>query len=158
MQILVTGASGFIGQHTVAELVAAGHQVTTLHRGPALADSLPDGPSVRHLRLDVLSTEARQADSLAVGVVHVGGRGVVQASFLEPVEFSQLNAMGTLNVLEGARSSRAHVVFASTQRVYQPTEGPIPEDAPVTIATFPSRAGSLFIFMLFGPLLIKTFV
>jgi UDP-glucose 4-epimerase len=130
MQILVTGASGFIGRHTVAELVAAGHQVTTLHRGPAIADGPADGSSVRHLRLDVLSTEARQAARQADAIVHLAGRGDVQASFREPVEFGQLNATGTLNVLEGARSGGAHVVFASTQRVYQPTEGPIPEDAP----------------------------
>src|SRR5688572_14024629 len=103
MQILVTGASGFIGRHTVAELVAAGHQVTTLHRGPALADGPADGPSVRHLQLDVLSAEARQAASQADAIVHLAGRGDVQASFREPVEFSQLNATGTLNVLEGAR-------------------------------------------------------
>jgi len=131
MQILVTGASGFIGRHVVAELVAAGHGVTTLHRGAPLAERDVGGPAPRHLPLDVLSPEARQAAARADAVVHLAGRGDVQASYREPVEYGRVNAHGTLNVLDGARASKAHVVLASTQRVYRPTERPIREDAPL---------------------------
>lgn len=131
MQILVTGGSGFIGRHVVAELTATGHQVTTLHRGAPLAERDIGGPAPRHLPLDVLAPEARLAATRADAVVHLAGRGDVQASYREPVEYSQLNALGTLNVLDGARQSRAHVVMASTQRVYRPTEQPIREDAPL---------------------------
>jgi UDP-glucose 4-epimerase len=131
MQILVTGGSGFIGRHVVAELTSAGHQVTTLHRRAALAEREIGGPAPRHLQLDVLSDEARQAVTRADAVVHLAGRGDVQASYREPLAYSRLNAFGTLNILDGARERRAHVVVASTQRVYQPTERPIREDAPL---------------------------
>jgi UDP-glucose 4-epimerase len=135
MQILVTGASGFIGRHVVAALTDAGHAVTTLHRGEPLPSQQPPSPLVRHLRADVLSDEARRAAAEAEAVVHLAGRGDVQASFREPLEYGVLNAQGTLNILEGARQRRAHVILASTQRVYQPTDrpipSPIPEDAPL---------------------------
>lgn len=131
MQILVTGGSGFIGRHVVAELTAAGHQVTTLHRGAPLAEQDLGANATQHLQADVNSSEAREAASRADAVVHLAGRGDVQASYREPVAFNQVNAVGTLNVLEGARARTAHVVIASTQRVYQPTERPIPEDAPL---------------------------
>ncbi|HZO27726.1 MAG TPA: NAD-dependent epimerase/dehydratase family protein [Chloroflexota bacterium] len=131
MQILVTGGSGFIGRHVVAELTAAGHQVTTLHRGAPLAEHDIGTNLTQHLQADVTSREAREAASQADAVVHLAGRGDVQASYREPVAFNQVNALGTLNVLEGARARKAHVVIASTQRVYQPTDRPIREDAPL---------------------------
>jgi nucleoside-diphosphate-sugar epimerase len=118
MRILVTGGSGFIGRHVVAELLGAGHRVTTLHRGEPLSGPDPAGPAPCHRRADVLSDDARKAAAEAEAVVHLAGRGDVQASYREPLAYGRLNADGTLNVLEGARAGGAHVVLASTQRVY----------------------------------------
>jgi UDP-glucose 4-epimerase len=131
MQILVTGGSGFIGRHVVAELLAASHEVTTLHRGEALTESGAGNPAPRHLQLDVRSDEARAAAGRVDAIVHLAGRGDVQASYQDPREYNQLNAVGTLNILEGARTSKAHVIVASTQRVYQRAEQSISEDAPL---------------------------
>jgi UDP-glucose 4-epimerase len=126
MQILVTGASGFIGRHVVNEFLAAGHQVTTLHRGAPLAAA-----DVRHIQASVLADAAREAAARTEAVVHLAGRGDVQASYREPLAYARLNASGTLNILEGARAAGAHVILASTQRIYQPTEHVIGEDAPI---------------------------
>ena len=132
MQVLVTGASGFIGRHVVGELLDAGHAVTTLHRSRPLSLPRSDGRAgeVPHVRADALSDTARAAAGRADAVVHLAGRGDVQASFREPLEYNRLNALGTLNVLEGARQRGAHLVLASTQRVYRTSGERLPEDAP----------------------------
>ncbi len=120
----MTGASGFIGRHVVAELVSAGCRVSTLHRGEPL-----DAPNVRHVRADVHSPVAAATLLESEAIVHLAGNGDVQASFERPFESSYLNAVGALRVLEAARRAGAHVVLASTQRVYKPASRPFAEDA-----------------------------
>jgi UDP-glucose 4-epimerase len=132
MRILVTGASGFIGRHVVSELLSAGHDVIALSRRPLDPADASDAPgTLRNLHADTLSDETRRAAGEAEAIVHLAGRGDVQASLREPLEYNRLNAMGTLNVLEGARAGGGHVVLASTQRVYRPADGPIHEDVPL---------------------------
>jgi nucleoside-diphosphate-sugar epimerase len=114
MQILVTGASGFIGRHVVRELVEAGHAVTTLHRGDPL--QLLGLPPRRHIQASVLDPAARDAAANAEAVVHLAGRGDVLASYREPSAYAELNAGGTLNVLDRARRGLPLTVHADQQR------------------------------------------
>jgi len=129
MRVVVTGASGFIGRHVVSELVGAGHSVATLHRSEQRLSGAHE-----HTQADVLSEPARAAVRAAEVVVHLAGRGDVQTSFHEPFDYSRLNALGTLNVLEAARGTGPHVVLASTHRVYQPAREPLSENAPLAPA------------------------
>lgn len=124
--VLVTGASGFIGRHVVAELRAHGYTVRTLHRGGPLP-----GLEAAHTAADVLAPEARAAAAAAGAVVHLAGRGNVDEARERPFEYNAVNALGTLNVLEGARQGGARVVLASSQRVYQPGVGALRELARV---------------------------
>ncbi|MFN8526601.1 MAG: NAD-dependent epimerase/dehydratase family protein [Chloroflexota bacterium] len=121
MIVLVTGASGFLGRHVVAALASAGLMVETLHRGQSLEGH-------RHHQVDVRSPEARAAAGAADVIVHLAGRGNVAESLARPFEYNDLNAVGTLNLLEGARHRGAHFILSSTQRIYAPSEGRMPED------------------------------
>jgi UDP-glucose 4-epimerase len=129
MKVLVTGASGFIGPHLVHELVEHGHQVSTLHRGPALA-GMP-----RHWQADVLSPEVAEAVRGVDGVIHLAGNGNVDESFRQPERYHRVNAIGTLGLLAAAREHGAALVLASTQRVYRPGARPLDEQAPTEPTT-----------------------
>ena len=127
MRVLVTGGTGFIGQHVVADLVAHGHAVTSLARSAAPPDWL-----CPHLQLDVLDAAAQAVAREAEAVVHLAAVPDVGISLQQPYVASLINTAGTLNVLEGARAGGARVVLMSTQRVYAAAARPLPENAPLT--------------------------
>lgn len=127
MTVLVTGASGLIGRHTVELLLRRGEAVRTFQRSdPLQAD-------VEHVRGDVRT----DADALCRAardcraVVHLAGRGDVAESRRDPVGYAELNATGALHALEAARTSGATFVLASSQRVYPLQPAPCAEDAPL---------------------------
>jgi nucleoside-diphosphate-sugar epimerase len=72
MRVFVTGATGHNGSHVVAELIAAGHEVTGLARSAAAAAAVSAlGAKVRHGDLEDLAGLS-EAAAAADGVVHVG--------------------------------------------------------------------------------------
>jgi len=124
MRVLVTGATGLIGRHTLALLRERGVAVRTFQRGAT--------PGVEHVYGDVRTDRqalCRAADGCAA-LVHLAGRGDVEASRRDPVGSAELNAGGALHALEAARVAGAVFVLASSQRVYPLQPGPCHEDAP----------------------------
>ncbi|MHB1133071.1 MAG: NAD-dependent epimerase/dehydratase family protein [Chloroflexota bacterium] len=123
MRVVVTGASGFIGNHLAQTLRASGAQVVALCR------TRPAAPVDEWHALDVLSAEARSIAASTDAVVHLAGLSDASLSRQEPVRYNEVNALGTLNMLEGARQANAFFVLASSQRVYRPGSKPLPEGA-----------------------------
>ena len=114
--LIVTGGAGFIGSHLTEGALEAGHRVLVI-------DDLSSGrrenlPSEAELHvLDVRSPEARQlvAESGAEILVHQAAQMDVRRSVADPVFDAEVNVVGTLNLLEGARQgSLRQVLFAST--------------------------------------------
>ena len=103
MKILLTGSSGFIGQHLRPRLEKLG----VVH---ALKSDLTDHNSVKE-EVKAISPDI---------VVHLAARTEVQKSFYEQVSFSEVNYVGTVNLIESCRQldSMPYFVFASTMEVY----------------------------------------
>jgi nucleoside-diphosphate-sugar epimerase len=103
MKILMTGSSGFIGSH--------------------LASVLKKDYELVHLKSDLLEFAAVTEEVLATSpdiIVHLAARTEVEQSFYEQIAFSQINYVGTVNLIEAASNVKnlKNFVFASTMEVY----------------------------------------
>jgi nucleoside-diphosphate-sugar epimerase len=123
MKVLVTGASGLIGRHTVDLLLSSGHAVRSFQRHPLSTVESVSGD----VRTDVQALCAAARDCGAV--VHLAGRGDVGESRRDPAGYADLNATGALHAVEAARAAGAMFVLASSQRVYPLRPGLCAEDA-----------------------------
>jgi UDP-glucose 4-epimerase len=115
-RVLITGGAGFIGSHLVRAHLAAGDDVTVLDDlSSGKPDNLPDG--VPLVRADVRSPEARSLAATGGFTIlnHHAAQMDVRRSVADPVFDAQVNVLGLLNVLEGARAGGVRrVVFASS--------------------------------------------
>ncbi len=129
MSILVTGGAGFVGCHLVHDLLGDNRKVTVLdslsRRGSErnlewLQRQHPDG-DLRFVKGDVRDPQAVKSAAEEVDAIyHLAGQVAVTSSVQDPRLDFEINALGTLNVLEAARQSPCQpvVMFTSTNKVY----------------------------------------
>lgn len=103
MRIFITGSQGFIGQHMVERL-------QDKHELSFLTEDLRDHDAVR--------AQLLEADPEVI--VHLAARTEVEDSFYEQITFSEVNYVGTVNLIECCRelTNLKNFVFASTMEVY----------------------------------------
>jgi len=127
-QTLVIGGSGFIGSNLANSLLEDGEQVTIFDNlsRPGVSRNLEWLQKLHGNRLSVSVADIRDEDALAEavetagGIFHMAAQTAVTTSLIDPVDDFEVNARGTLNVLEAVRRTgrRIPVVFASTNKVY----------------------------------------
>jgi UDP-glucose 4-epimerase len=125
---LVTGGAGFIGSHLVEALTAAGHAVRVFDdfstgRRENLAHIAP-APEI----LEATLTDASAVDGAVAGceiVFHLGALASVAKSVEDPLLNHAINATGTLNVLNAARTVGVRrVVYAGSASAYGGADDP----------------------------------
>jgi len=126
--ILITGGAGFVGSNLAHRLLSAGHRVRLL-------DNLSRAGVERNLRWlmethgDLVDIEVPDVRNLAIikkavrdasQVFHFAAQVAVTSSLVDPIEDFEINARGTLNMLEAVRTAEnpPPLVFTSTNKVY----------------------------------------
>ena len=127
-RVVVTGGAGFLGANIADRLAADGHDVLLVDNlSRAGVEENARWVMSRHPRRVALETaDVRDphaaADTVrgAGAVLHLAAQVAVTSSLADPVADFEINARGTLNVLEGVRHGApdAPVLFASTNKVY----------------------------------------
>lgn len=135
VKTLVTGGAGFIGSNIVRLLVEEGHEVTVLDNlSSGFRCNLDAFPQVPLTEGDVRNAkDVRDAMAGAEVVFHLAASVGNTRSIEHPLDDSEINVIGTLQVLEAARTARVRkVVFSSSAGIFgELITLPIAEDHPV---------------------------
>jgi UDP-glucose 4-epimerase len=123
MRLLVTGGAGFIGSALVDRLLAEGHEVEVLDDlSTGTLGNLAEARADRTHRLTFHQIDVRDPHAVELiarrepeVILHLAAQPGVPESVARPLLDAEINVLGTLNVLEGARLGRTRkVVVASS--------------------------------------------
>lgn len=148
MAILVTGGAGYIGSHTVVELLNQNREIVVLDNLSNASDVSLErvkqitGKSVKFYQGDILDREMLRkifAENNIEAVIHFAGLKAVGESVAKPLWYYQNNVTGsTVLVEEMLKANVNTIVFSSSATVYgDPQEIPITENCPVGGTTNP---------------------
>lgn len=126
--VLITGGAGFVGANLAHRLLRAGRSVLVLDNlsRPGVERNLQWLRDTHGTRLQVDIADVRDTAAVARAaqrasmVFHFAAQVAVTTSLVDPIEDFEVNARGTLNVLEALRAlaEPPPVVFTSTNKVY----------------------------------------
>lgn len=161
MKILVTGAAGFIGFHSVQRLAASGHEIIGIDNLNDYYDVrlkyarlalIERHPNFRFIKLNLADREGMaklfREEPFDV-VLHLGAQAGVRYSIENPFAYIDSNITGTLTVLEGCRKSGVkHLIYASSSSVYgantkQPFSVEDRVDSPVSLYAATKKSNEL---------------
>ena len=134
LKILVTGGAGYIGSHTVRQLLAAGHQVTVvdnLYSGHRWA--VPSTADFHQLDIgDETAISSLLREQQIDAVTHFAGHIVVPESIADPAKYYRNNVAASLNLIRACCASGVrYFIFSSSAAVYgDPEQVPVAEHHP----------------------------
>jgi UDP-glucose 4-epimerase len=141
--VLVTGGSGYIGSHMVLVLLQAGYSVVVLDNlSNSQQESLRRVEKISGKAIAFVEGDVRDAACLASvfgrfpisAVMHFAGLKAVGDSVSQPLEYYDVNVVGTLRLLEAmTHADVKKLVFSSSATVYgEPASVPISESFPLS--------------------------
>lgn len=151
-KILVTGGCGYIGSHTVVDLIENGYDVISIDDNSRSTTYLLDGiEKITHKKLKNYKVDLKNFDeTLAVfqenedisGVIHFAAYKSVGESVEKPLEYFENNLVSLINLLKCVREFNIpNIVFSSSCTVYgNPDKIPVTEESPIKKAESPYGA------------------
>lgn len=121
---LITGGAGFIGSNISEAILEMGHRVKCLDNFSTgkwkNIETFLSNPKYEYIEGDIRDFETCLKACQGVKyVLHQAAWGSVPKSISMPIEYGQINIMGTINMLEAARKSKVEkFIFASSSSVY----------------------------------------
>ena len=141
-KVAVTGGAGFIGSNLTHRLITEGYEVVVVDDlSTGLLSNVNKEKSTFH---QVSITDSQALNNALKGcetIFHLAARGSVPRSIKNPTATHDVNATGTLNVLEAARTTGAHVIFSSSSSVYGRNMA-LPKDESMWLGPMTPYAGS----------------
>lgn len=126
MNILITGGAGFQGSHLAADLLGKKNSITilnTLSRRASLnAKYLTENYPTKNLKIiwgSILDPKLVDRLTKTTDIVfHLAAKVNVDESLVNPTEVTEVNVMGTINVLNSVTKYKKRLIFCSTCEVY----------------------------------------
>lgn len=149
MKVLVTGGCGYIGAHTIVDLINNGFDVVSVDSNIRSTTQLLDGiekitgKKVRNYKVDLCNLEDTNAvfheNRDIVGVIHFAALKAVGESVTEPLMYFQNNLTSLINVLKCVKEYNVpNLVFSSSCSVYGNAKDlPVVEETPLGEAQSP---------------------
>lgn len=156
MSVLVTGGAGYIGSHTVVELLNENKEVIVVDNfsngKPEMLDKIKKitNKDFKFYELDYSNKEKMDkvfAENKIDSVIHFAGYKAVGESVEKPIEYYTNNVSGTLNLLDVMRKHNVKtIIFSSSATVYgDPEVVPLTEMCKIGGTTNPYGSSKLFI-------------
>ena len=156
MSVLVTGGAGYIGSHTVVELLNENKEVIVVdnfsNSKPEMLDKIKKitNKDFKFYELDYSNKEKMDkvfAENKIDSVIHFAGYKAVGESVEKPIEYYTNNVSGTLNLLDVMRKHNVKtIIFSSSATVYgDPEVVPLTEMCKIGGTTNPYGSSKLFI-------------
>lgn len=154
-KILVTGGAGYIGSHTVLELLERNYQVVVIDNlSNSSEESIKRIEKITGKTIDFYKGDLRDKNLLdqifseneITSVIHFAGLKAVGESVQKPLEYYHNNIYGTLVLLEAMKKANVkNIIFSSSATVYgDPERLPLDEDCRLSV-TNPYGATKLMI-------------
>lgn len=146
--ILVTGGAGYIGSHTVVELIANGYKPIIVddfsNSDPTVIDRLEDitKQKITYYAQDYRNMQSMRKimrDHTVTSIIHFAAHKAVNESVEEPLKYYDNNVAGLVSLLKLVEEFKiTSFVFSSSCTVYgEPDTLPVTEQSPVKPATSP---------------------
>ncbi len=143
MRVFLTGGAGYIGSHTLLEVLSAAHEVCVYddysNSAPA---ALARVEQLTNRKFKAVTGDIRDQTSLAMAlvefkpdvVVHFAGKKAVGESVEKPLMYYENNVLGTLSLLRAMEAANCNrIVFSSSATVYgEPQYLPLDESHPLS--------------------------